>query len=143
FEVGHFREVGQDLVLDAIGKISVLFVVAEVFEWEDSNAFVGDCADGIQKCFITRRAMAKIDCETDRERTSRENERRYGSPTRPARRRNWMDWSCFLPTFSAPKFFRQLRIAEIPFAKIKEMKSQAMFYFALAQILKIRPPVPV
>ena len=134
FEVGHFGEIGQDLVLNTIGEVGVLFVVTKIFKRENRDAFVGNCAGGVAKCFTGDRAVAKEDCETDRERTSGEKERRCQRPTRPARRRNRTDWPCFLPTLSALKFFRHLRITETIFAKINEMKSQTMFYFALAQI---------
>src|SRR5205807_7303787 len=134
FEVGDLCEIGQDLVLNTIGKVGVLFVVAEIFKREDSDAFIRNCGSQVAKCFTADRAMAKEDCETDRERTSGEKERRCRRPARPARRCNRTDWPCFLPTLSALKFFRHLRITETIFAKINEMKSQAMFYFALAQI---------
>ena len=111
-----------------------MLVVAEIFEREDSDAFVGNCAGEAAKCFTADRAMAEEDCETDSERTAGEKERRYERPTRPAWRHNRTDRGRFLPTFSALKFFRHLRITETIFAKINEMKSQAMFYFALAQI---------
>ena len=32
-------QTGQDIVLDAIGKISVLLIVAEIFEWKNRNPF--------------------------------------------------------------------------------------------------------
>ena len=143
FEVGHFREIGQDLVLNSIGEVGILFVVAEIFKREDSNAFIRDCADDPCKYFTSHCAMAEEDRETDCKRTTGEEERRYQRPTRPTRRRNRMDWPCVLPTFSALEFFRYLRIPEAIFEKISEMKSQAMFYFALAQILQIRLPAPV
>src|SRR5206468_3979502 len=40
FQIGHFREVTQDLVLHAIGEISVLFVVTEILERQDGDRFL-------------------------------------------------------------------------------------------------------
>src|SRR3977135_3299482 len=87
--------------------------------------------------------MAEEDCETDCKRTTGEEERRNRRPTRPAWRHNRMDRSCFFPAFSALEFFRHLRIPETIFAEINEVKSETVFYFAFAQILQIRLPVPV
>ena len=39
FEVGHFREVGQDLVLNTIGEVGILFVIAQIGERQNGNAF--------------------------------------------------------------------------------------------------------
>ena len=38
FEIGDFRQFGQDVVLNAIGEKCVLFVVAEIFKWQHCNA---------------------------------------------------------------------------------------------------------
>src|SRR5438067_12937805 len=40
FQIGHFREVTQDLVLHAIGEKSVLFVVTEILERQDGDRFL-------------------------------------------------------------------------------------------------------
>ena len=37
-QVGDFRQLGQDVVLDAIGKERVLFLVAQIFEWQNGDA---------------------------------------------------------------------------------------------------------
>src|SRR5712691_4504252 len=68
FEVGHFREIGEDLVLDTVGEVGILFVVAKILKRKDSDAFIWNWAGGT-KCLTGRRAMAKKDRETDRERT--------------------------------------------------------------------------
>src|SRR5205814_4082898 len=82
FEVGHFREIGQDLVLNTIGEVGVLFVVAEIFKRKDSDAFIRNGASSSCKYFTGRRAMMKKDRKTDRECTAGQNDRRYRRPTR-------------------------------------------------------------
>ena len=42
-------EHGENLVLDAVCEISVLLVRTEIFEWQDSNALLGNC----QSCVRT------------------------------------------------------------------------------------------
>src|ERR1700720_1455551 len=69
FEIGHFRGISQYLVLNTVGKVGVLFVVAEIFKRKDSDAFSRNWAGCCCKYFTGRRAMAEIDRETDRERT--------------------------------------------------------------------------
>ena len=41
FQIGDLRQVGENFVLHAIGEIGVVFVVAEVFKRQHSDAFVG------------------------------------------------------------------------------------------------------
>src|SRR5438128_2100067 len=41
-EVGDLGEVGQDLVLHAIGEESVLFILAQISERQNGDALVGD-----------------------------------------------------------------------------------------------------
>ena len=62
FEVGDLCEIGQDFVLNPIGKVGILFVVAEIFKRKNSDAFVRNCADEVAKGFTAHRAMAKKDC---------------------------------------------------------------------------------
>ncbi len=39
FEVGHFREIGQDFVLHAVGEVGILLVIAQIFERQHRDAF--------------------------------------------------------------------------------------------------------
>src|SRR5260370_7826757 len=39
FERRDFRKPREDIVLNSFGKISIRFVVAQIIEWKDSNAF--------------------------------------------------------------------------------------------------------
>ena len=41
FEIGDLREVGQNLVLHAIGEKGVLFVAAQIFKGKHGDAFLG------------------------------------------------------------------------------------------------------
>src|SRR5215813_1436921 len=45
FEIGNFRKLGQEVVLDTISKGGILSVVAKIFERQDSDAFVEWQAD--------------------------------------------------------------------------------------------------
>ena len=38
FEIGDFRQFGQNVVLHAVGEKCVLFVVAEIFKWQHCDA---------------------------------------------------------------------------------------------------------
>jgi len=40
FEIGDLRQLGQDVVLHAVGKERVLFVVAQIFQRQHRNAFL-------------------------------------------------------------------------------------------------------
>ena len=37
-EIGDFRQLGQNVVLDAVGKGCVLSVVAQIFKWQHGDA---------------------------------------------------------------------------------------------------------
>src|SRR6266576_1037672 len=37
-EIGDFRQLGQNVVLDTVGKEGVLSIVAQVFKWQHCNA---------------------------------------------------------------------------------------------------------
>ena len=37
----NLRQAGEDVVLDAVGEKGVLLIVAEIFEWENRDAFLG------------------------------------------------------------------------------------------------------
>src|SRR4029450_8420549 len=50
-QICNLGKVGQDLVLDSLGKISVLLVVAPVFEWKDGDTFLRN------RCLRNRRQL--------------------------------------------------------------------------------------
>src|SRR4051794_9270852 len=56
-EVGDLGEVGQDLVLHAVGEEGVLFVLAQVSERKNGDALVGD---GWSSCCRWRGARAPL-----------------------------------------------------------------------------------
>src|SRR5438105_11149430 len=42
FQIGHFRQISQDLALHSIGEIGVLFCLAEIIEGENGDALLWD-----------------------------------------------------------------------------------------------------
>src|SRR5881394_4450529 len=42
FQIGHFRQVSQDLALHSIGEIGVLFFLAEIIERKNGDALLRD-----------------------------------------------------------------------------------------------------
>ena len=42
FQIGHFRQISQDLALHSIGEISVLFLFAPVLKRKHGNTFLGN-----------------------------------------------------------------------------------------------------
>src|SRR3954471_22307138 len=47
FQIANLRQAGQDVVLDAVGEKRVLLVVAEVFEGQYGDAFLGKAGGGL------------------------------------------------------------------------------------------------
>src|SRR5213592_1860651 len=39
-QVADASELGQDLILNAVGKVSVVWVTAQIVEWENRDAFL-------------------------------------------------------------------------------------------------------
>ena len=48
-----------------------------------------------------------------------------------------------LPSFPSSEFLRNLWIAEVVLVEVKQVQAQAVFHFALAQIVQVRLPMPV
>src|SRR3954463_5825982 len=46
FEVRDLRQVRKNLVLHTRDEVSIFFVAAEIFEWQDSDAFFRDAVSG-------------------------------------------------------------------------------------------------
>ena len=42
FQIGDARELGQDFILNAVGEISGVLVVAQIFERQDRDRFLRD-----------------------------------------------------------------------------------------------------
>src|SRR5438067_4973030 len=42
FEIGHFRQISQDLALHSIGEVGVLFLFAPVLKRKHGNTFLGN-----------------------------------------------------------------------------------------------------
>ena len=40
FEIGHFRQISQDLALHSVGEVGVLFLFAPVLKWKHGNTFL-------------------------------------------------------------------------------------------------------
>src|SRR5207248_1251985 len=56
---------------------------------------------------------------------------------------NWMNCGSLLPSFPPSEFLWNLWITELVFIEVKEVQTQAVLYFALAQIVQVRLPMPV
>src|SRR6266513_873925 len=39
-EIGDFCQLGQNVVLHAIGKVCVLFLIAQIFKWQNGDSVV-------------------------------------------------------------------------------------------------------
>jgi hypothetical protein len=55
FQVGNLGQMGQDLVLDALGEEGVRFFFAQIFKRKNGDALVHGSGEGTSRCFAQKR----------------------------------------------------------------------------------------
>src|SRR4029077_20677981 len=112
----------QNFLLDAVGKVSVLSIAAQVSEWENSDAFLRSSQ---------RRSLAitgkHCDTRNDYRKRQQRRGRRHPAQTRPA-------------FVHGLKSLRQLGIAELIVIEVHDRDAHAMLRIACAEIVQERSP---
>ena len=131
-QIGDLRKTGQDLVLNAVGKIGIFFFAASIFERKHRDAlfryrtpdFFGPWCRKIQKPPINEIAP----------RGSAMTGQILGGPVRGTPSR---------PPFELLEFRGRSWIAEAFLVQIENLQPQTVFHLAFAEIVQVRLPVPI
>ena len=147
FEVRDLRQIGEDLILDAIGKEGGLLIRAQVFEREDCNAFRrSGCRPGLWRGGILQRIRRgrweeKPIADSQGHRR-KEEDRQQGVPRGKGTQPN-------ISISGAPsgglafELLGQGRVPHLVVVEINDRNNHAMLYFALTEVVQVRLPMPV
>src|SRR5262249_45975203 len=95
FQIGDACELGQDFILNAVGKVSGVLVVAQIFEWQHRNRFLGNCSrPGASRIGVLSRRLGRVTTEekqTDRKRRANDYDKNPNVLSWLQRRRRHID----------------------------------------------------
>ena len=148
FEVRDFRQIGEDLILDAIGKEGGLLIRAQVFEGEDCDAFRGSgCgkAGGWRRGILSRfrgNRREKDPIADGQRHRRKEKDRQQGVPRGQGTQPNAGVGGAPSRGF-AFELLGQRRVPDFIGVEVNNRNNYAVLHFAFAEVVQVRLPVPV
>src|SRR6266700_4178759 len=128
FQVRDLGQVGQDFILHPVCEISVLFRLAQILEWKNGDALLGNGSQrassscpGKRRFGRRRWRSVEKDQRTNNQGNCRHNQSNYKRDPGRTGSTNWMDRGRLLTSFPAPELLRDFGIAKIIFVEVKEV----------------------
>ena len=126
FKLRDLCEVGQDLVLDALGEEGVRFFFAQIFERKDRDAFFHGSGERTSRSFAQKRE------NQSGERGHHQQPDRHCRPTHMG-----------AMALNRLELLGQLRITDFAVVKVGKADAHPMFHFAFAQVMEIGAPARI
>ena len=134
FQIGNPGEAGQDFILDAVGKVGVGFVFAQVLERKDRDRFQRNLRQARQGGGTRRFRPVN---EKIRSRGEGGDEQRGDHEARSSGQFRGRG----LRFSGQAEFGRLFRVAEFPRVEIDQGNAQPVFHFTFAEVVQVRTPL--